>query len=66
MKKANDQKTVQALEEIISHIRAQYSDLQLVTDPSIADELGAEARQHVIVAERGAHAAHLFIGDEVH
>jgi hypothetical protein len=53
MKKANDQKTVEALEQIIQLVQERYPDIQLVTESSIAEELSPEARQRLIVAERG-------------
>ena len=53
MKKANDQKTVEALEQIIQLVQERYPDIQLVTESSKAEELSPEARQRLIVAERG-------------
>lgn len=53
MKKANDQRTVEALEQIIQLVEEQYPEIQLVTERSIAEELSTEAKQRLIVAERG-------------
>lgn len=53
MKKANDQRTVEALEQIIQLVEEQYPDIQLVTERSLAEELSTEAKQRLIVAERG-------------
>lgn len=54
MKKANEQKTVEALEHVIQHIQQHYPDIQLIVEASVADELGIETRQQLVVAERGA------------
>lgn len=53
MKKANDKKTVEALSKIIHHIRTKYPEIQLITEPLIARELGSNAAYDVLIADRG-------------
>jgi hypothetical protein len=53
MKKANDTKTVEALEQIILYIKSKHSGIQLIVEDSIADELSTSARHNILVTDRG-------------